>query len=103
MSSVSQDDAKTVYFMGGYKVKLIRLSYAVRFKLLRHCIFSAGVGEADEPQKTRVSMFVGTIVEKPVTLWTICVDEYGSRYILLCHKVYFSSLAPLVSEIQTKS
>ena len=63
ISGFVQDDAKKVNILGGYKVKLIWLSNAVRFKLLRHCIFSAGVGEADEPQKTRVSIFVGQLLK----------------------------------------
>ena len=63
MSSVVQDNAKTVNIMGGYKVKLIWLSYAMRFKLLRHCILTPGVGIAGGAQKTRVSLFVGRLLK----------------------------------------
>ena len=61
-SSFVEDDAKKVKILGGYKVQLIWLSYAIRFKLLRHCIFSASVGEAGGPPKTRVCIFVGQLL-----------------------------------------
>ena len=63
MSSVGQDDAKNVPVMGGYKVKLIWPSDAMRFKLLRHCILTPGVGIAGGAQKTRVSLFVGRLLK----------------------------------------